>query len=56
MSKSVKKATPTRFHEGLHQLRKDAGGMDIGAGEIWVDTALKMIPNRSGALRHSQQI
>ncbi len=25
MSRSVKKATPMRFHEGLQQLRKDAG-------------------------------
>ena len=41
MSKSVKKATPIRFHEGLKQLRKDAGGMDIGAGEIWVDVGLE---------------
>src|SRR5215471_2195536 len=41
MSKSVKKATPIRFHEGLQQLRKDAGGMDIGAKEIWVDVGLE---------------
>jgi transposase len=41
MSKSVKKATPIRFHEGLQQLRKDAGGMDIGAGEIWVDVGFE---------------
>ena len=41
MTKSVKKATPVRFHEGLKQLRKDAGGMDIGAGEIWVDVGLE---------------
>jgi transposase len=41
MSKSVKKATPIRFHEGLQQLRKDAGGMDIGASEIWVDVGLE---------------
>ena len=41
MSKSVKKATPIRFHEGLKQLRKDAGGMDIGAGEIGVDVGLE---------------
>src|SRR5215469_14204135 len=41
MSKSVKKATPIRFHEGLQQLRKDAGGMDIAASEIWVDVGLE---------------
>jgi transposase len=41
MRKSEKKATPIRFHEGLQQLRKDAGGMDIGAREIWVDVGME---------------
>jgi hypothetical protein len=56
MRKSEKKATPIRFHEGLQQLRKDAGGMDIGAREIGWMSEWKMMPNRSGALRHSRQI
>ena len=41
MRKGEKKATPIRFHEGLQQLRKDAGGMDIGAREIWVDVGIE---------------
>jgi transposase len=40
MRKSEKKKTPIRFHEGLQQLRKDAGGMDIGSTEIWVDVGV----------------
>ncbi len=40
MRKNERKATPMRFHEGLQQLRKDAGGMDIGATEIWVDVGV----------------
>jgi hypothetical protein len=56
MSKGVKKATPIRFHEGLQQLRKDAGGMDIGAGEIWVDVGWKTTLSRFAALRRSRPI
>lgn len=41
MPNSEKKAKPIRFHEGLQQLRKDAGGMDIGAREIWVDVGIE---------------
>src|SRR5262249_42475982 len=41
MRKREKKATPIRFHDGLQQLRKDAGGMDIGAREIWVDVGME---------------
>src|SRR5262249_16387523 len=41
MRKSEKKATPIRFHDGLQQLRKDAGGMDTGAREIWVDVGME---------------
>ena len=41
MRKSEKKAPSIRSHEGLHQLRKDAGGMDIGAREIWVDVGME---------------
>jgi transposase len=26
-----------RFHNGLHQLRRDAAGIDVGSREIWVD-------------------
>src|SRR5262245_52397197 len=37
MPKSEKKTLPSRFHEALHPLRKDVGGLDIGAEEIWVD-------------------
>jgi hypothetical protein len=42
MRNSEKKATPIRFHAGLQQLRKDAGGMDIGAREIWVDVVRRL--------------
>jgi transposase len=31
------KKTAIRFHGGVHPLRTDAAGMDIGANEIWVD-------------------
>ena len=41
MRKSEKKAKPIRFHEGLQKLRKDAGGLDIGAREIWVDVGVE---------------
>jgi transposase len=37
MPKSEKKTVPSRFHGALHPLRKDVGGLDIGAEEIWVD-------------------
>ncbi len=37
MNKSSRKAATTRFHDGLPQIRANAGGMDIGASEIWVD-------------------
>ena len=56
MRKSEKKATPIRFHEGLQQLRKDAGGMDIGATEIWVDVGMGNDPEPVRRLRHSPQI
>src|SRR5262249_974631 len=41
MRNNEKKATGIRFHDGLQQLRKDAGGMDIGAREIWVDVGME---------------
>src|SRR5215471_11219028 len=41
MAKNRKKATGVRFHEGLPQIRTDAGGLDVGASEIWVDVGNK---------------
>ena len=32
---------PVRYHDGLSQLRPNAGGIDIGASEIWVDVGKK---------------
>jgi transposase len=37
MSKSSRKATASRFHDGLPQIRANAAGIDIGAKDIWVD-------------------
>jgi len=41
MGKSNKKAIKIGFHEGLPQIRANAGGMDIGASEVWVDVGGK---------------
>ena len=41
MGKSRKKATTIRFHDGLPQIRANAGGIDVGASEIWVDVGSK---------------
>src|SRR5499433_2682822 len=43
MRKKIKKATPVRYHDGLSQLRPNAGGIDVGASEVWVD-----VGNRDG--------
>jgi hypothetical protein len=45
MSKSNGKATVTRWHDGLPQMRPNAAGMDIGASEIWVDVGPKDVEN-----------
>src|SRR5215470_17445758 len=37
MRKKIKKATPVQYHDGLSQLRPNAGGIDVGASEVWVD-------------------
>jgi transposase len=44
MHKIEKKKRSIRFHEGLRPLRRDAGGMDIGASEIWVDVGVENDP------------
>src|SRR5215831_10530968 len=44
MRKSEKKRESIRFREGLQPLRRDAGGMDIGASEIWVDVGVENDP------------
>jgi transposase len=41
MRKNIKKAIPVRYHDGLSQLRPNAGGIDIGASEVWVDVGNK---------------
>src|SRR6266446_3792762 len=41
MGTSRKKTMPIRFHDGLPQLRANAGGIDIGASEVWVDVGSK---------------
>ena len=41
MRKKIKKAIPVRYHDGLSQLRPNAGGIDIGASEVWVDVGNK---------------
>lgn len=41
MAKSSKKATAIRFQDGLPQIRANAGGIDVGASEIWVDVGSK---------------
>jgi len=41
MGKSNRKAIKIGFHEGLPQIRANAGGMDIGASEVWVDVGGK---------------
>ena len=41
MRKKIKKAIPVRYHDGMSQLRPNAGGIDIGAGEVWVDVGNK---------------
>jgi len=55
MGKSNKKAIKIGFHEGLPQIRANAGGMDIGASEVWVDVGGKD-PDRFGDSRHSRRI
>jgi transposase len=44
MRKRERKTTQVRFHDGLRPLRQDAGGMDIGASEIWVDVGVENDP------------
>src|SRR6202521_965903 len=42
MRKKIKKAIPVRYHDdGLSQLRPNAGRIDIGASEVWVDVGNK---------------
>src|SRR5436853_6769175 len=41
MRKKIKKAIPVRHDDGLAQLRPNAGGIDIGASEVWVDVGHK---------------
>jgi transposase len=41
MTKKNKNAIAIRYHDGLSQLRPNAGGIDIGASEIWVDVGKK---------------
>src|SRR3954470_8044336 len=41
MTRKIKNAMPVRYHDGLSQLRPNAGGIDIGASEIWVDVGKK---------------
>jgi len=41
MRKKIKKVIPFRYHDGLSQLRPNAGGIDIGASEVWVDVGNK---------------
>ena len=41
MRKKIKKAIPVKYHDGLTQLRPNAGGIDIGASEVWVDVGKK---------------
>jgi len=41
MRKNIKKAIPVRYHDGLSQLRPNAGGIDIGASDVWVDVGNK---------------
>lgn len=40
-TKKIKRVIPVRYHDGLSQLRPNAGGIDIGAREIWVDVGRK---------------
>ena len=35
MRKKIKKVIPGRYQDGLSQLRPNAGGIDIGASEVW---------------------
>jgi hypothetical protein len=41
MRKKIKKAIPVRCYDGLSQLRPNAGGIDIGGSEVWVDVGNK---------------
>src|SRR5947207_3652332 len=41
MRKKIKKVIPVRYQDGLSQLRPNAGGIDIGASEVWVDVGSK---------------
>src|SRR5215813_6036353 len=41
MRKKIKKAIPVRYHDGLPQLRPNAGGIDVGASEVWLDVGNK---------------
>ena len=41
MGENSKKATKIRYYEGLPQIRGNAGGIDVGASEVWVDVGSK---------------
>jgi transposase len=41
MSKGPRKPVKIRYHEGLPQIRGDAGGIDVGSREIWVDVGIE---------------
>lgn len=41
MSNRKKKPVKIRFHEGLSPVRTDAGGIDVGSREIWVDVGIE---------------
>jgi transposase len=44
MGKGNNKPVKIRFHEGLAQIRTDAGGIDVGSREIWVDVGIGRDP------------
>src|ERR1700757_5132803 len=39
--KKNRKVVPLTYHDGLSKLRWNAGGIDIGASEVWVDVGSK---------------
>jgi transposase len=41
MTKVESKQRKVRFHEGLKPIRLDAGALDVGAGEMWVDVGIE---------------
>jgi transposase len=41
MTKVESKQRKVRFHEGLKPIRLDAGGLDVGASEMWVDVGIE---------------